>query len=72
MDYQGFRFQSHLNKKGYLETLLDISSSELNEPNFQPEARSMYIDTSLLDISSLGNQRVSSRLVQEKLRFFMH
>ena len=52
MDYQGFRFQSHLNKKGYLETLLDISSPELNEPNFQPGARSMYIETSLLDISS--------------------
>ena len=52
MDYQGFRFQSHLNKEGYLETLLDISSPELNEPNFQPGARSMNIETSLLDISS--------------------
>ena len=52
MDYQGFRFQSHLNKEGYLETLLDISSTELNEPNFQPGARSMNIETSLLDISS--------------------
>ena len=52
MDYQGFWFQSHLNKEGYLETLLDISSPELNEPSFQPGARSMDMETSLLDISS--------------------
>ena len=52
MDFQGFRFQSHLNKKGYLETLLDISSPELNEPSLQPGARSMDMETSLLDISS--------------------
>ena len=52
MDFQGFRFQSHLNKEGYLETLLDISSPELNEPSLQPGARSMDMETSLLDISS--------------------
>ena len=52
MDYQGFRFQSHLNKEGYLETLLDISSPELNEPIFQPAARNLDMETLLLDISS--------------------
>ena len=52
MDYQGFRFQSHLNKEGYLETLLDISSPELNEPILQPGVRSMDMETTLLDINS--------------------
>ena len=44
-DYQGFRFQSHLNKEGYLETLLDISSPKLNEPILQPGARNMNMET---------------------------
>ena len=52
MDYQGFRFQSHLNKEEYLETLLDISSPELNEPILQPRVRSMDMETTLLDINS--------------------
>ena len=52
MDYQGFRFQSHLNKEGYLETLLDISSPKLNEPILQPGVRSMDMETTLLDINS--------------------
>ena len=44
VDYQGFRFQSHLNKEGYLETLLDISSPELSEPSLQPGARNRSIE----------------------------
>ena len=49
---QGFRFQSHLKQEGYLETLLDISSPELNEPILQPRATNMDMETSLLDTSS--------------------
>ena len=42
MNLQGFSFQSHLNKEGYLETsLLDINSQELNEPILQPGVNSM-------------------------------
>ena len=53
MNLQGFRFQSHLNKEGYLETsLLDINSLELNEPILQTGVRSMDMETSLLDINS--------------------
>ena len=51
MDYQGFRFQSHLNKEGYLETLLDVKCPELNQPILQPGARNMDMETSLLNIS---------------------
>ena len=52
MSFEGFRFQSHLNKEGYLETsLLDINSPELNEPILQTGVRSMDMETSLLDIN---------------------
>ena len=41
-----------LREEEYLETLLlDISSPELNEPILQPGARSMDMETSLLDIN---------------------
>ena len=50
MNLEGFRFQFHLNKEGYLETsLLDIDSPELNEPILQPGVRSMDMKNPEID-----------------------
>ena len=44
VNLEGFRFQSYLNKEGYLETsLMDINLPELEEPMFQSGVRSVDI-----------------------------
>lgn len=64
MSFEGFRFQSHLNKEGYLETsLLDINPPELNEPILQPGVRSMNMKNPGIDRTrDESNLRISDDL----------